>query len=72
MSTGGAATKAIMNTDVAVSKHGIIITPNQPMYNLFSVEVIHAQKRAHKEELSRRSKTAVILIVVYKNFLFSD
>lgn len=33
MSTGGAATKAMMNTEVAVNKQGIIITPNQPMYN---------------------------------------
>jgi hypothetical protein len=33
-----------MNTHVAVNKHGIINTPNQPMYKRFSVLVIHAQK----------------------------
>ena len=29
MSTGGAAMKAMMNTEVAVSRVGIMITPNQ-------------------------------------------
>jgi hypothetical protein len=60
MSTGGAATKAIMNTETAVNKQGIIITPNQPMYKRFSVEVINSQKRAHRLDCSRRSKIAVI------------
>jgi hypothetical protein len=31
MSTGGAAMKAIINTEVAVNKVGIIKTPNHPM-----------------------------------------
>ena len=61
MSTGGAATKAMMKTDTAVNKVGIITTPNQPMYKRFSVEVIHSQKRAHSEDASRRSKIAVIV-----------
>ena len=69
MSTGGAATKAMMNTDVVVNKQGIMITPNQPMYKRFSVDVIHSQKRAHRLEFSRRSKTAVILMFV-KKFVF--
>jgi hypothetical protein len=30
MSTGGAAMKAIMKQVAAVSKHGIMSTPNQP------------------------------------------
>jgi hypothetical protein len=30
-STGGAAMKAMMNTEVAVNNVGIMITPNQPM-----------------------------------------
>ena len=71
MSTGGAATNAIMNTETAVNKVGIMITPNQPMYKRFSVEVTHSQKRAHKDEASRRSKIAVILFIVFlkiKNF----
>jgi len=31
ISTGGAAMKAIINTEVAVNKVGIIKTPNHPM-----------------------------------------
>ncbi len=61
--------KAMMNTDVAVNKHGIMITPNQPMYKRFSVEVIHSQKRAHRLEFSRRSKIAVIG-KIFNKFLF--
>jgi hypothetical protein len=60
MSTGGAAMNAMMNTEVAVNKVGIMITPNQPMYKRFSVEVTHSQKRAHRLDASRRSKIAVI------------
>ena len=63
MSTGGAATKAMMNTDTAVKSVGIIITPNQPTYRRFSVLVTHSQKRAHRLEASRRSKIAVICFV---------
>jgi hypothetical protein len=70
MSTGGAAMKAMINTEVAVNKHGIMITPNQPMYKRFSVEVIHSQKRAHRLEFSRRSRIAVIGKIV-KNVCFS-
>jgi hypothetical protein len=63
MSTGGAAMNAMMNTEVAVNKVGIMIIPNQPMYKRFSVEVIHSQKRAQRLALSRRSKIAVIVYV---------
>jgi hypothetical protein len=70
MSTGGAAMKAMMNTDVAVNKQGIMITPNQPMYKRFSVEVIHSQKRAHRLEFSRRSKIAVIMFNLKKFKIF--
>jgi hypothetical protein len=31
ISTGGAAMNAMMNTEVAVRRRGIINTPNQPM-----------------------------------------
>ena len=65
MSTGGAATNAMMNTETAVNNVGIMITPNQPTYKRFSVEVTHSQKRAHKDEASRRSKIAVIFIYIY-------
>jgi hypothetical protein len=61
ISTGGAAMKATMNTEVAVKRVGIINTPNQPMYKRFSVEVIHEQKRPHTVAFSRRSKVAVII-----------
>ena len=60
ISTGGAAMNAMMNTEVAVSRVGIIRTPNQPMYKRFSVLVIQAEKRSHNETLSRLSKVAVI------------
>ena len=52
---------AMINTEVAVNKVGIIKTPNQPMYKRFSVLVIHSQKRAHRLVLSRLSKIAVII-----------
>ena len=71
MSTGGAATNAMMKTETAVNKVGIITTPNHPMYKRFSVEVTQSQKRVHKDEASRRSKIAVILFIVFlkiKNF----
>ena len=41
MSTGGAATNATMKTVVAVSRVGIIRTPNHPTYSLFCVEVMN-------------------------------
>lgn len=43
MSTGGAAMKAITKQMVAASKHGIMITPNHPMYSLLFVLVIQLQ-----------------------------
>ena len=43
ISTGGAAMKATMKHAAAASKHGIMSTPNQPTYNLFSVDVTHSQ-----------------------------
>ena len=54
---------AMMNTETAVNRVGIIRTPNQPMYKRFSVEVTHSQKRAHSEVDSRLSKIAVIRII---------
>jgi hypothetical protein len=43
MSTGGAAMKAMMKQVVAVSRVGIINTPNQPTYRRLSVEVTQLQ-----------------------------
>ena len=59
---------AMMNTDTAVNRVGIIRTPNQPMYKRFSVEVTHSQKRAHSEVDSRLSKIAVIRIINCKKY----
>jgi hypothetical protein len=70
ISTGGAAMKAMINTEAAVNKQGIINTPNQPMYNLFSVETIHAAKRAHRLDTSFFSKIAVIIFFLLFLFLF--
>jgi len=44
MSTGGAATKAVMKQTVAANRVGIISTPNQPTYRRLLVEVTHSQK----------------------------
>ena len=60
---------AIMNTEVAVNRVGIINTPNQPMYKRFSVEVTHSQKRPQRVALSRLSNVAVIVLKL-KNKLF--
>jgi hypothetical protein len=62
MSTGGAATKAMMYTDTAVNSVGIIIT--RTLHRRFSVEVTHSQKRAHKEEALRRSRIAVMYVFI--------
>lgn len=70
MSTGGAAMKAIINTEVAVNNVGIINTPNQPTYKRFSVLVIHSQKRAQRLAFSRRCKIAVIINFKFKKGFF--
>ena len=72
MSTAGAAMNAMMYTEIAVNRVGIMITPNQPMYKRFSVEVIHSQKRAQRLVFSRRSKIAVIIFILIYYFIFSE
>ena len=47
ISTGGAAMKATTKHAAAASKHGIMITPNQPTYNLLFVDVTHSQNSGH-------------------------
>ena len=47
ISTGGAAMNATMKHAAAVSKHGIMSTPNQPTYNLLLVDVTHSQNSGH-------------------------
>ena len=61
MSTGGAATKAITKQIVAASKHGIMITPNQPTYRRLFVLVIQLQNWSQIDALSRLC-TAVVMI----------
>jgi len=39
--------KATMKHAAAVSKHGIMSTPNQPTYNLLFVDVTHSQNSGH-------------------------
>jgi hypothetical protein len=51
MSTGGAATNAVIKQIVAASKHGIIKTPNQPTYRRLFVDVTHLQKSSQLEDL---------------------
>ena len=43
ISTGGAAINATMKHAAAVSKHGIMSTPNHPTYILLFVDVTHSQ-----------------------------
>jgi hypothetical protein len=62
--------KAMMNTEVAVKRVGIINTPNQPMYKRFSVLVTQLQKRAHRLAVSRLSKIAVIIFTSFVDFKF--
>jgi hypothetical protein len=69
ISTGGAAINAIINTEVAVNRVGIIKTPNQPMYKRFSVLVIHAQKRDQRLGASRLDKIAVIKFFYFVYFV---
>ena len=57
MSTGGAAMKAMMNTEVAVSRVGIMITPNQPKYRRLLVDVMNDANLSQGEsERSERSQ----------------
>jgi hypothetical protein len=44
MSTGGFAIKAIIKTEVATRRQGIIRTPNHPTYSRLFVEVTQEQK----------------------------
>jgi hypothetical protein len=64
MSTGGAATKAITKQMVAASKHGIMITPNQPTYKRLLVLVIQLQNWSQIDALSRLW-TAVVIFCIY-------
>ena len=62
MSTGGAAMNATMKQAAAVSKHGIIKTPNQPTYNLLSVDVTHSQNSSHPDSNPPRLRAERVVI----------
>ena len=63
ISTGGAAMNATMKHAAAVSKHGIMSTPNQPTYILLLVDVTHSQKSDHPVRISPdlRDKLEVVI-----------
>ena len=52
---------ATMKHAAAVSKHGIMSTPNQPTYNLLSVDVTHSQNSGQP---ARRPPLRFLEIVV--------
>ena len=60
ISTGGAAIKASMKHVVAVSKAGIINTPNQPTYRRFSVLVTQLQNFSQLVVVSLCNEIAAI------------
>jgi hypothetical protein len=64
MSTGGAAMNATIKQIVAASNVGIIRVPNQPTYNLLSVEVIQEQKRSQRFSPERREAIEAVIVFV--------
>ena len=64
ISTGGAAMKATMKHAAAVSRHGIMSTPNQPTYILLFVDVTHSQNSGHPcRSPCLRVKLEVVILV---------
>ena len=62
MSTGGAATKAVMKQIVAANRVGIISTPNQPTYRRLLVEVTQEQKDSHVDVCCCLERVCVIVL----------
>jgi hypothetical protein len=60
ISTGGFAIKAIIKTEVATRRQGIIRTPNHPTYKRLSVEVTQEQKSFQTLLCERVAIVAVI------------
>ena len=60
MSTGGAPINAIIKTEVATRRQGIIRTPNHPTYKRLFVEVTQEQKSFHRLFVEREAIVAVI------------
>ena len=61
ISTGGAAMNATMKQAAAVSRHGIIKTPNQPTYKRLLVEVTHSQNSSHPDSRPPRLREIVVI-----------
>ena len=65
ISTGGAAINAIMKQVTAVSKQGIINTPNQPTYKRLFVDVTHSQNSGQPvKELRSLTSIAVAIVII--------
>jgi hypothetical protein len=62
ISTGGAAMNATMKQAAAVSKQGIIKTPNQPTYKRLLVEVTHSQNSSHPDSNPPRLRVERVVI----------
>jgi hypothetical protein len=60
MSTGGAPIKAIIKTEVAARRQGIIRTPNHPTYKRLFVEVTQEQNCSQRLPPERVAIEAVI------------
>ncbi|KAK6769121.1 hypothetical protein RDI58_033634 [Solanum bulbocastanum] len=67
MSTGGAAMKAIINTEVAVNKVGIIKTPNHPI-NIFVQEGLQKMLIVN-EKIGSVERRKWIRIHIHKNYI---
>ena len=66
ISTGGAATNAVIKQIAAASSVGIIRTPNQPTYKRLLVDVTHAQKSS---QLDDRCCAMIAVIAGLINYL---
>ena len=62
MSTGGAATKAVMKQIVAARRVGIIRTPNQPTYRRLLVLVTQEQKSSQVELCVLRERIELAIL----------
>ena len=68
ISTGGAAINATIKHAAAVSRHGIMRTPNQPTYSLLFVDVTHSQNSGHPLRIPPLLRVK-LEVVISKTFL---
>jgi hypothetical protein len=68
MSTGGAATKAMMYTDTAVNSRIMIMIPNQPTYRGFQLKLpIHKSEPIKKKFRDVLELQSYVFIKFFKN-----